>query len=92
MSNITNLTCEQLQALSDRGDQEIETLYFRSRTNPADPLSGAPRLSIFALLHPTTVDFSNEVWAFVYRSQIAWKVQKSQILLQRRINGCFQII
>lgn len=92
MARIQGLTCEELQAMRVQGDLEIEQLYIDSRTDPTDPSTGAPRLSIFALNHPATIDTSNPVWVRVYNAQLAWKIQNNLIIQQQRAQECFQII
>lgn len=92
MESINTLTCAQLQALSVAGDQQIEDLYRKSRKNPSDPFSGAPRLSHYALQHPNKIDQSNPLWMNVYRAQLSWRTIKNQIIQRQRKMGCFQII
>jgi len=92
MAQIQGLTCAQLQAMRDEGDRQIEALYIASRTDPLDPLTGAPRLSIYALTHPSTIDETNQTWINIYNAQLAWKIQKNFIIQQQRTQGCFQII
>lgn len=92
MALFQGLTCPQLQAMRDEGDRQIEEMYIASRTNPLDPLSGAPRLSIYALTHSYTIDETNQTWMNIYNAQLAWKRQNNLILQQQRAQGCFQII
>lgn len=92
MAQFQGLTCEQLQAMRDEGDRQIEEMYIASRTNPSDPLSGAPRLSIYALTHSNTIDATNQTWMNIYNAQLAWKRLYNLILQQQRTQGCFQII
>ncbi len=87
--NVAVLTCDQLHAASAAGDQAIEELYLKTRTNPADPFSGAPRLTIYALNHPDTLDQTNPLWMDVYRVQLLWRTIKSLIIQRQRALGCF---
>lgn len=90
--DLTTLNCDQLQALAISGDQQIEQLYIDSRTNPSDPLSGAPRLTIYGLQHPASIDQSNPLWLDIYRAQLSWRSVKSMIIQRQRTLGCFQMI
>ena len=90
--DVTGLNCAQLEAMKDAGDAEIETLYLASRTNPTNPLSGAPRLSYYTLARPIQIDQTNLLWMNVYRAQLAWRTTKNTIIQQQRKLGCFQII
>jgi len=86
----SGLTCNQLQALIVAGDQNIENLYIASRTNPFDPLSGAPRLTIFALNNPSCIVLTNPLWVNIYAAQLQWKTTKALINRQRALMGCFR--
>lgn len=90
--NVSVLTCAQLQAASSAGDQAIEDLYLKTRTDPTDPSTGAPRLTHYALEHPDTIDQTNPLWMDVYRAQLLWRTVRSLIIKRQRTLGCFQRI